>query len=94
MTRWEEDNSLEPSPEGSLFHEYLELVIQYGLITIFVAALPIAPLLALINNFIEIRVDANKFVVVQRRVVAERAGSISKYQYKVHIFVCTAYECC
>ena len=67
---------LAPVGEQNLFYEYLELVVQYGLVTIFVAALPIVPLLALLNNIVEIRVDANKFLVLQRRVVAERADSI------------------
>jgi len=74
--RLEADLDLVPVVEQCLFYEYLELVVQYGLVTIFVAALPLAPLLALVNNVFEIRVDANKFLVLQRRVVAERADSI------------------
>jgi hypothetical protein len=31
------------------------IVIQYGFVTLFVAAFPLAPLLALINNVFEIR---------------------------------------
>ena len=43
-----------------LLDEYLELTVQYGFITLFVAAFPLAPLFALINNIFEIRLDANK----------------------------------
>ena len=43
-----------------LLDEYLELAIQYGFITLFVAAFPLAPLFALINNIFEIRLDARK----------------------------------
>ena len=43
-----------------LLDEYLELAIQYGFITLFVAAFPLAPLCALINNLFEIRLDARK----------------------------------
>ena len=43
-----------------LLDEYLELAIQYGFITLFVAAFPLAPLFALINNVFEIRLDAIK----------------------------------
>ena len=48
-----------------LLNEYLELAIQYGFITLFVAAFPIAPLFALLNNALEIRLDAIKVIVEQ-----------------------------
>ncbi|XP_064311905.1 anoctamin-7 [Phalacrocorax carbo] len=60
-----------------LFNEYLEMVLQFGFITIFVAACPLAPLFALLNNWVEIRLDAHKFVCDYRRPVAERAEGIS-----------------
>jgi len=59
-----------------LFQEYLEMVLQFGFITIFVAAFPLAPLFALLNNWVEIRLDAQKFVCETRRAVAERAENI------------------
>ncbi|XP_008293494.1 anoctamin-7 [Stegastes partitus] len=72
--RWEEDYQLVEC-EG-LFEEYLEMVLQFGFITIFVAAFPLAPLFALLNNWVEIRLDAHKFVCEYRRPVAERAQNI------------------
>ena len=51
-------------------------VLQFGFITIFVAAFPLAPLFALLNNWMEIRLDAHKFVCETRRPVAERAQDI------------------
>ena len=51
-----------------LFQEYLEMVLQFGFITIFVAAFPLAPLFALLNNWVEIRLDAQKFVRDTRSV--------------------------
>ena len=48
--------------ELGLLNEYLELAIQYGFITLFVAAFPLAPLFALINNVLEIRLDATKVI--------------------------------
>jgi hypothetical protein len=41
-----------------------------------VAAFPLAPLFALLNNWVEIRLDAQKFVCETRRIVAERAENI------------------
>ncbi|CAB1336382.1 unnamed protein product, partial [Coregonus sp. 'balchen'] len=72
--RWEEDYQLVEC-EG-LFEEYLEIVLQFGFITIFVAAFPLAPLFALLNNWAEMRLDAHKFVCEYRRPVAERAQNI------------------
>ena len=50
-----QDFMLAPTSNSLLFDEYLEIVIQFGFITIFVAAFPLAPLFALINNVLEIR---------------------------------------
>ncbi|XP_054598355.1 anoctamin-7 [Nothobranchius furzeri] len=74
VSPWEEDYQLLVC-EG-LLSEYLEMVIQFGFITIFVAACPLAPLFALINNWVEIRLDAQKFVTEYRRPVVERAQDI------------------
>lgn len=60
----------------SLFNEFLEMVIQYSFTTIFVAAFPLAPLLAFFNNLIEIRYDAVKMVKLQRRMVPRKAKDI------------------
>lgn len=51
-------------------------VLQFGFITIFVAAFPLAPLFALLNNWVEIRLDAQKFVCEYRRPVAYRTQDI------------------
>lgn len=72
--RWELDYDLLEN-EG-LFGEYLEMVIQFGFITIFVAAFPLAPFFALANNIFEIRIDSDKMVCDLRRPVAHRAQDI------------------
>lgn len=48
--RCAEDHLLNPNEKIPLFTEYLTLLIQYGFVTMFVPAFPLAPLLALINN--------------------------------------------
>ncbi|XP_033740659.1 anoctamin-4-like isoform X4 [Pecten maximus] len=75
-SRWEQDFNLADMPNLGLFDEYLEMVIQYGFVTIFVAAFPLAPLFALINNIFEIRLDAYKFVTQWKRPMAARAQDI------------------
>jgi hypothetical protein len=60
-------------------------VLQFGFITIFVAAFPLAPLFALLNNWVEIRLDAQKFVCETRRTVAERAENIGIWCKILHM---------
>uniref|UniRef100_A0A8C5NEJ9 Anoctamin n=1 Tax=Gouania willdenowi TaxID=441366 RepID=A0A8C5NEJ9_GOUWI len=74
LQRYEIDHFLEPF--GGLTPEYMEMIIQFGFVTLFVASFPLAPLFALLNNIIEIRLDAKKFVAELRRPVAARAQDI------------------
>lgn len=57
-------------------------VIQFGFVSLFVASFPLAPLFALLNNVIEIRLDAKKFVTELRRPVAIRAKDIGKLMWQ------------
>ncbi|XP_047219717.1 anoctamin-5b isoform X2 [Girardinichthys multiradiatus] len=79
-SRWEQDYVLLNFSQIGLFYEYLEMVIQFGFITLFVASFPLAPLLALFNNIVEIRVDAWKFTTQFRRPVASKARNIGAWQ--------------
>uniref|UniRef100_A0A8C9R7R4 Anoctamin n=1 Tax=Scleropages formosus TaxID=113540 RepID=A0A8C9R7R4_SCLFO len=79
-SRWEQDHDLQNFSQLGLFYEYLEMVIQFGFITLFVASFPLAPLLALLNNIIEVRVDAWKFTTQFRRPVAAKAHSIGAWE--------------
>ncbi|XP_048113030.1 anoctamin-3 [Alosa alosa] len=76
LPQWDKDWTLQPMNAHGLVDEYLEMVLQFGFTTIFVAAFPLAPLLALLNNIIEIRLDAYKFVTQWRRPMPARATDI------------------
>uniref|UniRef100_H0XDL6 Anoctamin n=2 Tax=Otolemur garnettii TaxID=30611 RepID=H0XDL6_OTOGA len=78
--RWEQDYHLQPMGKLGLFYEYLEMIIQFGFVTLFVASFPLAPLLALVNNILEIRVDAWKLTTQFRRLVPEKAQDIGAWQ--------------
>ena len=54
-------------------------VIQFGFVTLFVAAFPLAPLFALVNNIIEIRLDASNLLRFYRRPPAEGAQDIGAW---------------
>ncbi|XP_078077110.1 anoctamin-1a [Mustelus asterias] len=72
--QYEIDYNLEPF--AGLTPEYMEMIIQFGFVTLFVASFPLAPLFALLNNVIEIRLDAKKFTSELRRPDATKAKDI------------------
>ncbi|XP_009298253.1 anoctamin-2b isoform X2 [Danio rerio] len=72
--QWHMDYDLEPF--DGLTPEYMEMIIQFGFVSLFVASFPLAPLFALLNNVIEIRLDAKKFVTELRRPDAVRTKDI------------------
>lgn len=58
---------------NSTYEDYLEMYIQFGYVVLFASISPLAALAALINNFIEMRIDAYKLCCVFRRPFAKRA---------------------
>ncbi|KAK6634066.1 hypothetical protein RUM44_004674 [Polyplax serrata] len=74
--QWLKDFKLNEWGPRGLFPEYLEMVLQYGFVTIFVAAFPLAPFFALINNIFEMRLDAKKLLTYYRRPVTQRVRDI------------------
>ena len=53
--------------EFDVFTDYAEIVVQYGYVVMFVGFFPLAPLFALIECIVEIRVDAYKLCALSRR---------------------------
>lgn len=78
MTLW---NHLKTNFEELIHDSIASLtVIQFGFVTLFVASFPLAPVLALVNNIFEIRVDAWKITTQFRRMVPEKASTIGAWQ--------------
>ncbi|KAF9286284.1 Anoctamin-7 [Mortierella alpina] len=77
--QWAKDDML-PTYDPQMFEEYRELVIQFGFCTLFVIAFPIAPIFALLNNVLEIRVDAYKLLTQHRRPTAQGAQDIGSWE--------------
>jgi len=65
LPQWELDGKL--SPYQGTFDEYSEMVIQFGYVTLFASAFPLAPFLAVLNNIVEIRTDAFKLLAATVR---------------------------
>jgi len=63
----------------STFDDFDELAVQYGYVCLFVVAFPLAPLLALISNYIEIRLDATKLAKYSRRPQPMGASDIGTW---------------
>ncbi|XP_055615780.1 anoctamin-5-like isoform X2 [Toxorhynchites rutilus septentrionalis] len=83
--QWTKDFNLISWHDRSLFEEYLKMIIQYGFITIFVVAFPLAPLFALLNNVFETRLDAKKFILYYKRAVPQRARNIGMWYNVMHV---------
>ena len=62
--------------QTALKDDYLEMAIQYGYVCLFSVTLPLAPVLALVSNYIEIRVDAWKITSNSRRPFPQGAEGI------------------
>lgn len=68
-----------------MFGDYLEMIIQFGYATLFSAAFLFAPLLAYINNYVEIRVDAWKITTLCRRPFPKAAEDVGSWQVVMEI---------
>ena len=59
-----------------IFFVHCIKVIQFGFITFFVVAFPLGPMCALLNNVIEIRIDAFKVLTQLKKPVPRKAQDI------------------
>jgi len=73
--------------EYELFDDYLEMVIEFGYITLFASAFPLAGLLSVLCNLIEIKSDLFKVTRVYRRPVAVRAATIGTWHRVIQAIV-------
>lgn len=58
---------------NSTYEDYLEMYIQFGYVVLFASVAPLAAITALVNNIIEIRLDAFKLCKMYKRPLAKRA---------------------
>jgi len=72
------------------FDDYAEMIIQFGYASLFVTAFPLAPLLALANNYVEIRVDAYKLLVESKRAEPKGAEDIGTWYTILEIMATAA----
>ncbi|KAF9179022.1 Anoctamin-5 [Haplosporangium sp. Z 11] len=77
--QWVKDDDL-PSYQGRILKCYRKTVIQFGFCTLFVTSFPVAPAFALINNWIDIRMEAFRLLTQYRRPIAYRAQDIGMWE--------------
>jgi len=77
LPQWETEGKLSAFP--GTFDEYTEMIIQYGYITLFAIAFPLAPVLAVLNNVVEIRTDAFKLLTSYTRPNYKSAKDIGNW---------------
>ncbi|KAF9950817.1 hypothetical protein BGZ70_001219, partial [Mortierella alpina] len=77
--QWVKDDEL-PSYQGRILKCYRKTVIQFGFCTLFVTSFPVAPAFALINNWIDIRMEAFRLLTQYRRPIAFRAQDIGMWE--------------
>jgi|MDSY01.2.fsa_nt_gb hypothetical protein len=70
--------------EGT-FDDYKEMVFQFGYATIFFTAFPIAPLMAFLANYMQIRYDLYKICQLSRRVMPTSNEDIGSWENIVNV---------
>ena len=63
----------------STFDDYNEMVVQFGYLALFAPAFPLAPVLALLNNIIEIRIDAVELCHIFERPTWNQSENIGSW---------------
>ncbi|KAJ1849117.1 hypothetical protein LPJ70_000657 [Coemansia sp. RSA 2708] len=66
-------------PEYTTFDDYAEMASQFARVAFFSVAWPLAPLAALLNNWLELRTDAAKICSATRRPMPRRVETIGPW---------------
>merc|ERR1712154_576657 len=70
-----------------------ELIIQFGFVTLFVMAFPLTPLLAIVNNIIEMKVDATNLVKTSQRPDPNGCYGLGSWNAVLGFFSIVAVAC-
>lgn len=72
----------------STFDDFGDMLVVYGFLLLFVAVFPLAPLLTLVSNAVELSVDSYKLCNLTQRPEPKSACSVGMWQYVFQ--VCTS----
>ena len=80
MSPIEEQYSLAEASLKNTMRDYMSLVVQFNYAVMYVAAFPLAPFLALVSAYVQLRIDAWKFVLTHRRPIPKSAEDIGTWE--------------
>lgn len=87
QSQWLRDYHLNDVELDGVYEDYMEMMIQFAFIMLFIPSFPLAPLICLINNILEIRIDSIKILRTRRRPVPIRVAGISTWNRFLEIIV-------
>ncbi|KFD72969.1 hypothetical protein M514_00103, partial [Trichuris suis] len=93
QSQWRKDFTLNDLSLDGVYTEYLEMMVQFGYVTLFISLFPLAPLICLLNNIVEVRLDAINFVLSYRRPVPYRVSGIDTWNTCLSIILKLAIVC-
>lgn len=76
--------------EYDTFSDYAELVVQLGFLSLFVVCFPLAPVFAVLSNYVEVRVDMYKLTEMCKHPKPQGAQDIGTWQYFIMLTMYTA----
>jgi anoctamin-10 len=76
--------------EYDQFDDYMEIVIQLGYVTLFASAYPLASLISIIANWVEIRSDCFKLTHVCRRPISIRSSGLGMWRTLISAVIWTS----
>ncbi|CAG8743189.1 18863_t:CDS:2, partial [Acaulospora morrowiae] len=84
IPQWVSDGCLAEAPMIGM-SEYGDMIVQFGYIALFGPAFPLAAFFSWINNVVEIRTDAFKYIKTLQRPVAFQTQDIGMWENVLHV---------
>eukprot|EP00434_Breviolum_minutum_P024335 symbB.v1.2.021490.t1/scaffold1806.1/size131321/5 len=72
-------------PQYEQFDDFLEMVIEFGYVTLFASAFPLAAAMSVVSNVIELKSDIFKLALVYQRPMPHRMKSIGIWRQLLHL---------
>lgn len=79
LPAYEEEYNLRKVRGDFFMHNFCESAVEYGFVTFFVAAYPLAPLIALLNNIVLIRLNSVILITRKRRPYPKMVCGIAEW---------------